>query len=399
LNWASDNLFARGSGNSLHSGTQPVALIAGDTPAVATGLLDRRKLFWLLQATGWIGFGAVMFAWGLAYWSPLDALVNKVMLVGIGLALTACFARFYKEVATDRLPKLLIGLAIICCSFVGAAIWAELQLLLFQAYFSAVHQGHISIARTDFQFGTLIFYGFVLLCWSLLYYGIDAWENAQYERRRAERAEALAQAARLRALQAQLHPHFIFNALNIASTLIDEGHAAAAKQMLARLGEFLRLALETLDTPEITVAAEIQFLRSYLDIEHARFGARLRTRIDVIPGALRALIPTLILQPLVENSLKHGILSGERGGSISVSVTTESDVLRITVTDSGQRAVAPNAPRRGIGLANTSSRLRELYGNRATLTFTSTTECGVTTVTMPLRMLPATPTPACEAPT
>jgi len=279
----------------------------------------------------------------------------------------------------------LVGAAIAATSFAGAAIWIEAQAVLFQAYFTARHGSRFALELPDLRFGTFLFYGFVLLTWSLLYHGIDAWEDVQFERRRAERAEAMAQAARLRALQSQLNPHLVFNALNIASTLIDEGQAAAAKRMIARLSEFLRLALEMVDIPEISVADEIKFVRSYLDIEHARFGTRLQARINATAAAMPALIPTLILQPLVENSLKHGILSHELGGSIDISIETHGDRLRISVIDSGRGDALQIPQRRGIGLSNTAARLTELYGESAALSFASTIGGGVTELVVPLR--------------
>ena len=260
--------------------------------------------------------------------------------------------------------------------------------ILFETYLNSAHPG-ATIGHSHPGFGTLLFYGFVLLSWSLLYEGIEAWDALLRERHRAERAEAHAQAARLRALQAQLNPHFIFNALNIASTLIDEGRASETKEMLVRLSEFLRLALDTLDTPQITVAREIEFVRSYLDIERARFGARLQTSIDVSVDVMSAFVPTLILQPLVENALRHGILSHEEGGSIAVRITPQGSKLTIVVTDSGGGAGAEGSAGRGIGLSNTSRRLQELYGEVAALAFSKTERGGVTRLTLPLCVVPA----------
>jgi two-component sensor histidine kinase len=378
--------------DSLPDATRKSARHAGH--ALLTGVLRRRStLFWLLQTVGWIAFGVVMYIWGLAYWSAFDAFVNKALLVVLGVALTLVLRRIYRRAAARRPSAAATGALLVACSFAAAAAWVTVQSLLFQAFSSYLHQGRIAVEPYAPAIGTLLFHGFVLLCWSLLYHGLHAWDDAERERERAEHAEARAQAARLRALQAQLNPHFVFNALNVVSTLVDEGENAAAKKMIARLGEFLRLALDTLDTPEISVAEELEFVRSYLDIEQVRFGERLQATIEVAPAALTALIPTLILQPIVENSVRHGILSRERGGRIRIDIAADGARLKIRVADDGSGAAAGGVPRQGVGLANTAGRLAELYGDRATLDFVRTAGGAVTTLDIPLRPR-TTPAPA-----
>ena len=156
--------------------------------------------------------------------------------------------------------------------------------------------------------------------------------------------------------------------------MIDDGESQAAKAVVVRLSEFLRRMLDTIDTPEITVAEEINFLRSYLDIEHARFGTRMRATINATPSAMPALIPTLMLQPLVENAIKHGILSRELGGSIDISISTNEESLTVTVANSGQPSGNSRPIGTGTGLKNTASRLDELYGRRASVEFRQDTD-------------------------
>jgi LytS/YehU family sensor histidine kinase len=325
-----------------------------------------------------------MFAWALAYWPPLDALANKLLLVLVGVALSLCLHVVYRRLCARRWSYIALGLAAVACSFAAAPLWMQAQALLFQTYFALAHEATLELRPVELSFGTLLYYGFVLLTWSVLYFGVKIWDEAQFERTRAERAEAAAQAERLRALQGQLNPHFLFNALNVVSTLVDEGDNAAAKYMIARLSRFLRLALDAIETPQITVGEEIEFVRCWLDIEHARFGDRLRTSIDVTPDALPALLPTLLLQPLVENAVKHGVLSRESGGAIAVRVASDGERLRITISDDGRAAPGLHESRRGIGLSNTAARLAELYGAAAEVAFAATDAGGVTTVTLPL---------------
>src|SRR5262249_18784247 len=156
--------------------------------------------------------------------------------------------------------------------------------------------------------GTLMYDGFVLLAWCLLYSAITNWMQLEDQRERAIRAEGMAQAARLQALQSQLEPHFLFNTLNAISTLVVDGRTADAARMITRLSDFLRLTLETTDTPEISLAEELEFARRYLDIEQVRFGSRLRVIIDAQPDAMGGMVPALVLQPLIENAVKHGVL-------------------------------------------------------------------------------------------
>ena len=348
----------------------------------------RRTLFWLLQATGWFAFGSVMFGWALAYWSPLDALANKLLLVLVGLALSLCLRAIYRGLRARQWPYAALGVVAVAGSFAAAPLWMQAQWSLFQAWFALRHEMPIALTPVALSFGTLLYDGFVLLTWSTLYFGIKVWDEAQYERARAERAEAAAQAERLRALQGQLNPHFLFNALNVVSTLVDDGDRAAAKQLIARLSRFLRLALDALDRPQVDVAEEIDFVRCWLDIERARFGERLNTRIDVEADAVDALLPTLLLQPLVENAVKHGVLSREDGGSIAIRVGVVGARLRITVADDGKGVTGSATARRGIGLSNTARRLDELYGAAASVAFAATSDGGVTTVTLPLRTSP-----------
>ena len=274
-------------------------------------------------------------------------------------------------------------------SFAAAAVWIELQALSFQLYleFARIHGAFIG--PVDISIGTLLFHGFVLLTWSLLYFGINAWEDAEVQRARAEQAETIAQIERMRALQAQLNPHLVFNALNAISTLVDERQNAAAKAMIGQLGTFLRLVLDTFDTPEVPLAREIEFVRCYLEIERVRFGARLQAEIDIGAEALETMIPTLMLQPLVENAVRHGILSRELGGKIRIGAAVRDDALEITISDNGNGAPAGVPARTGIGLSNTANRLRALYGDAAAVRFTGSANGGVTAVRIPLRSVPA----------
>jgi LytS/YehU family sensor histidine kinase len=157
-----------------------------------------------------------------------------------------------------------------------------------------------------------------------------------------------------------LQPHFLCNTLNAISALIHRD-VEVADRMVAQLGELLRLSLDRFGAQEVTLEEELEFLNRYLEIEQERYGTRLRVREQVEPGLLRAWVPPLLLQPLVENAVKHGIAPGKRGGRITVRARRDRrrGRLRLEVEDNGVGLAADY--RRGVGLSNTYARLRQLY--------------------------------------
>ena len=181
----------------------------------------------------------------------------------------------------------------------------------------------------------------------------------------AERARTEASDAQLAALQAQVNPHFLFNALNTIAALVrtDPRAAEATTENLARV---LRRTLDRTRKTECTVEDEVDFLRAWLAVERERYGDRLRVDFEVDPGAEALRIPTMTLQPLVENSLKHGIAGKLEGGRVTVRVLREDGRLRMEVEDDG--AGFPRDPRDGTGLGNLRRRLETLYGPAAGLT-------------------------------
>jgi signal transduction histidine kinase len=187
----------------------------------------------------------------------------------------------------------------------------------------------------------------------------------EYYRRYKER-EALLAVAQLRALKMQLQPHFLFNSLNSISALIDEDRDAAVR-MVARLGDFLRMTLKNSGEQEISLGRELEFLRCYLDIEMLRFEDRLAVELDIGPETVGAKVPNLILQPIVENAIRHGVAQTEEHGRIEVQARRVDGMLRLQVADNGPGlSVPPNAlnpSAEGLGLANTRARLQNLYGN------------------------------------
>ena len=208
--------------------------------------------------------------------------------------------------------------------------------------------------------------------------------------RTVELERSLAQ-AKLQALQMQLNPHFLFNSLHAIAELMHRD-VDAADRMLTRLSELLRLALDTSQTQTVTLRHEIRFLKRYLEIEQTRFGERLTVETDIPEDTLEAMVPNLVLQPLVENCIRHGIEPQSSPGRILLRSQRQGDRLRLTVEDNG-RGLPEKLPRReGIGLSNTRARLAELYGDQAELTVSpapSPQRGVVATVVLPWSLQPS----------
>jgi two-component system, LytTR family, sensor kinase len=206
----------------------------------------------------------------------------------------------------------------------------------------------------------------VLVYWSLVgvCQAITNFRSSQERERRAAELEARLTSAKLQALRMQINPHFLFNTLNSIAALVYV-NPRAADEMLGDLSELLRRSLNSMEEQEIPLAQELEFIGAYLSIEQKRFGERLRVEQNVPDELMMALVPALILQPLVENAIRHGIEPRRGPGLISIEAKQEDRHLRLIVRDNG-RGLPPGDPdnsgRRGIGLANTRARLQGLYG-------------------------------------
>ncbi len=205
-------------------------------------------------------------------------------------------------------------------------------------------------------------YAGVVLAW----HAASFYRDARDRQLRAAQLESRLHQARLEALRSQLNPHFLFNALHSIAELIHQD-PGLAERLIVRLGELLRLVLETSNRAELTLGEELEFIRGYLDIEQMRLGERLRVQWDIASDVLPLRVPSLILQPLVENAIQHGIAAISAPGTLTLRARRDAGFLAIEITDTGP-GVAKNAERpQGIGIANTRARLQGLYGDRQSL--------------------------------
>lgn len=197
--------------------------------------------------------------------------------------------------------------------------------------------------------------------------GLEAHRRYRDRELHASQLEVQLAQARLQALKSQLHPHFLFNTLHAISTLMHRD-VDAADRMMSRLSDLLRLSLDTFGTHTVSLRQELDFLRRYLEIEQIRFGDRLAVELDIEPLTLDAEVPSFILQPLVENAVRHGISPRARGGTVRLRSDRDHGTLTLIVEDDGVGLPDGNGVRReGVGLSNTRARLSQLYGEDYTL--------------------------------
>jgi signal transduction histidine kinase len=221
--------------------------------------------------------------------------------------------------------------------------------------------------------GTMLYWVTLLSSYAYSYY-----RRFEKERLQASELQRQFSNAQLQALKMQLHPHFLFNALHTISGLV-RPDPDAAERMIARLSDFLRISLEDSAVQQVELREELRFLNLYLDIERVRFDERLDVVFDIEPGTEHALVPNLILQPLVENSIRHGISQRLSGGRIVISARRPDGTLVLSVADNGPGVeLADLSPRReGVGLSNTRSRLRRMYGDRQQIALVRPAEGGL----------------------
>jgi LytS/YehU family sensor histidine kinase len=318
---------------------------------------------------------------------PLDfMLVAKGQLALSGMLISLGLRYFYRPLVRRGTPLVTLVMVAVIASYVASMVWSASDNLLAIWLYPQFGLRPPRFASPFQVFNGAVYNAFAMLAWSVLYIGIRYYAALQMERERSLRAEAAAHQAQLEALRYQINPHFLFNSLNAVSTLVTERRNDEAARMLSRVSDFLRLTLTAPVRDEVALADEVDFVRRYLEIEQVRFGDRLRTEVDVAPDVWEAAVPTFVLQPLIENAVRHAIAPRESGGSITIEARRVGDALHVSIVDDGpglRDDHAPNGNGSGngngngrIGLTNTRDRLRQLYGDHGRLELSSPTGGG-----------------------
>ena len=363
VGFSTNGLWAMTSvdGQKAESATTPRAfvrpqahslLVAGqERRAITTTTVKLAALFWFCV------FITDSFLWGLAGVDPIKSALGKLITNSFGVVLTLIVTALLFRL---RQASIFVKVAVaFTFSIVAAAILSGIDILVYIWFvrplnwsFDQVVFGHTMISSTGMFFG-----------WSCLYVAL----LYSFDVRDRERSLALAReealSAQMRALRYQINPHFLFNTLNSAMGLVEEGATARAQRMMFSLSTFLRQTLELDPMKDVTLAAELELQEDYLEIERERFPDRMRFTIDVDEAALHALVPNLLLQPLVENAVKHGVepCTGEVG--IRITAWREGDQLGIRVeNDLCSVEETPSRPGSRIGLRNVAERLSARFG-------------------------------------
>ncbi len=340
--------------------TPPAPAQGRAVPVLDRLRIPRNTLFWCLHAAGWAGYACVQFLGSLLH-DKEPGYQQVIFAAAISGFIVTMPLRYIYRVLWRKSPHtILIGIAI--TSYVTALAW---RVCVNLAYDRFMPQMEWKMVHWYEYLGGAIQGTYLMLCWSGLYFGIKYYESLQQQREATLRSATLAQEAQLRMLRYQLNPHFLFNTLNAISTLILDNQNRIANQAVTRLSDFLRYTLDQDPMKKVTVRQELDALNMYLSTEQLRFNDRLRIEFAFEEAALEALVPSLLLQPLIENAVKYAVSPRESGGTIRVEGRVRGAMLELSVADDGPGAKTTNAliDGRGVGLRNTRERLHVLYGD------------------------------------
>jgi LytS/YehU family sensor histidine kinase len=237
---------------------------------------------------------------------------------------------------------------------------------------SALTTLHLNEPRTPLSWSMVAAQAFeatiVLIAWSALYFGIKHYGTVEEQRSRLVASEATAREAQLQALRYQLQPHFLFNTLNAISSLVVSKQPERATEMISKLAGLLRTTLSFPEAHLVTLREELAVAEEYLSIEKVRFGARLVVSLSVASEAYEAQVPRFLLQPIVENSIRHGIARCPNGGEVAIRASASEGRLRIEIeNDRREGMIQSGEEGQGLGLANTRTRLEKLYGEQGSV--------------------------------
>jgi signal transduction histidine kinase len=326
---------------------------------------NKNRAFWNLQTAGWAGamllrvIPAVFNGQGFAF--LVTIVTNTIIGYSISLIVSVMF-----QALINRRPLITwsVSFAVL---IIATTVYATLD-----AWIVSLFRQDSETPFTVLLLGVFFFDLMLLGAWSALYYAINFFLQVEEKADQLMRMQNQATLAQLAMLRYQLNPHFLFNTLNSISTLVLLKETEPANAMLSRLSSFLRYTLVNESTGRVTIAQEVETLKLYLEIEKMRFEERLRPIFDIDPQTSDAMLPSLLLQPLVENSIKYAVTPLEEGADITVKTRLVGERLRIIVSDSGPGLQAADAKRKirqmavtstGVGLTNIRDRLAQAYGD------------------------------------
>ncbi|MBM6577382.1 histidine kinase [Microvirga sp. SRT01] len=331
---------------------------AGRTINVRPFFENKARAFWMLQAVGWGGYLLLRGVSASFNGFQLQIIIPIIVEAIVGYCITLLLSTFYG--AYRHLPRITSVPLSIITLLAGVALYSTLQ--AFTWSFIQTATASIDVTRV---LGYSFLYFTVLAGWSALYYAINFFLILEEQIDELRALELQASSAQLAMLRYQLNPHFLFNTLNSISTLVLLKQTERANAMLSRLSSFLRYTLANEPTAHVTIAQEVEQLKLYLEIEKMRFEDRLRPKFDIDPRAERGRLPSLLLQPLVENAIKYAVTPQEEGAEICVTVRLAGERVQIGVSDTGpglhEARISPSLST-GVGLTNIRERLVQAYG-------------------------------------
>ena len=350
--------------------------------SVRSPLLSTSRLFWLLHAGGWSAYFLNGYLQGLAHGKGADYFILPLSTAIAGFVVTLGLRWVLR--ALWQLPPAKLVAAMITPVLLATAFMGMIFLLVLIDWCGDECRPANTLGYVAYTTG----YVYVILAWVGLYVGIKYYRQLQQQTRHALAATATAHQAQLKMLRYQLNPHFLFNTLNAISTLVLDRDMDTANRIVQALSAFLRHSLDADPMQRVTLKQEMDAINLYLNIEKLRFAERLRITTDIEADCWSALLPSLLLQPLVENSIKHAVAMRVEGGTLTLSARAAAGKLILSIVDDGPGCPALEGNElpagTGVGLANTRERLRVLYGRRQSFEIRNRPEGGLAiTVTLP----------------
>jgi len=323
----------------------------------------QRPRFWLIHFGGWLGYGLVSALGALPYRNSFPVLMYFLGTTAVAFLASPIILAISHRLAVAKASWPRTFGIVIACSYAMGIVCSVTGAALETAF------GHPPAGSA--QWYSVVFVGFanafsptlMLVAWAALYRGAWHWREAQQREHQWLLAQSLAREAELKALRYQITPHFLFNTLNGVSTLVGEGEVPAARRMISLLADFLRSTLEPTRQGDVSMAKELTQVQQYIEIEQIRLGARLVATVQCDASVLETPVPHLLLQPLVENAIRHGVAPFVEGGTLSLTVTGQGDTVRIAIRNRAGGMLKKRPETGGLGLTNTRARLAARYGD------------------------------------